>query len=96
MRRSLLAVPFLVASPSFAEVTHSIETRFGVGYTSDPNQRHGQMQSLYSGRYTSAFSHQSDGGVLFRFELGIEVGNFEPRRPGRLDSQSGEVFVETD
>lgn len=95
MRRLLFVLPFLAASPGFADVTHAIDARFGVAYISDPTQGPGRMHTLYSGRYTSTFSHESDTGMMFRFELGVEVGNFDPDYPSeRLLPQSGGFWSE--
>lgn len=88
MRRLILTLPILFASPAVAEVTHSIQTRFGVGYVAHAGQSSGQAQPLYAGRYTSTFSQQSDSGLMFRFELQIDAGNFEPQNP-LMQSQTG-------
>ncbi|WP_323034812.1 hypothetical protein [Pararhodobacter sp.] len=93
MRRLFLILPILAASPGFAEVTHSVEAQFGVAYSSNSNQTRGQTQTLYSGRYTSRFSHQSDSGVMFRFEVGADVGNFEPHHPAATMRARGQISI---
>ena len=84
MLRLFLVLPVLtataIATPSMADVTHSIETRFGVAYVSDGAQS--RTRGVYSGRYTSTFSHEADNGYTFRFEIELEVGNFSPNRRG--------------
>ncbi|WP_417597948.1 hypothetical protein [Pararhodobacter oceanensis] len=84
MRSLLMALSVTLASPALADVTHHIDARFGVAYQSDPNSPNGRVQTLYQGRYTSTYTHRADNGLQFRFELGVEVGNFEPRRPSAM------------
>lgn len=85
MRLFLILLSLLLASPVAADVTHSIEARFGVAYRSGPAGAPGRLQELYEGRYTSTFTHQSDNGLRFRFDLGVAAGNFEPNYPGERD-----------
>ncbi len=93
MQRLFLILPVLavmmVPVPSAADVTHSFDTRFGVAYVSDGSQS--QMRGLYSGRYTSTFSHEADSGYVFRFEIELEVGNFSPNAPGAHRIQASPV-----
>ena len=85
MRPILTAIfrilPAAARTPAAAEMTQTVETRFGVGYTSDPLQPRGGLQALYEGRYTASFDHQADNGVRFRFDLGIAIGNFDSQVP---------------
>ena len=95
MRRFLTAFLMVLATPALADVTHHIDARFGVSYRSDANAPNGRAQPLYQGRYTTTYTHRADNGMQFRFELGVVVGNFEPRRPARL-SPSGSLELEFD
>lgn len=90
MRAILLALAISAAAPAAAEVTHSIEARFGVAYSADANNPQGRMHALYEGRYTSTFTHQADNGLLFRFEFGIIAGNLDPDRRVRQAPVQGE------
>lgn len=81
----MIAVPaalLLGAGAVQAETTviHAIEGRFGVSYNSDPNAPRGGLQPLYEGRYTTSFLHESDGGLRFRFDIGVVVGNIQSER----------------
>ncbi len=88
-----LLIPFLLlttAAPAAAEVTHVVQGRFGVSYSSAAG---GQTQPLYEGRYTTTFSHQSDNGLTFRFELGVALGNIDERRPWPVEPRTVSVGV---
>ena len=83
MRNIILASALtLLAAPAVGQtyVVHSFDSRFGVGYSSDPNSSQSSLQPLYQGRYNASFRHTSDTGVMFRFDLGVTVGNL-PDRP---------------
>jgi hypothetical protein len=69
------------AVPALADVTHHFSGRFGVSYVPDPNGSGMRAQTLYEGSYTARFSHETDAGVRFRFDLGVVMSNFESRRP---------------
>lgn len=96
MRRFLFILPFLTANTGNAEVTYNIDTRFGVTYTSDSDQGSGRTQMRYSGRYTTTISHQSDSGVVFRFEFGIETGNFDQHGPAELGRVQRQISIGTE
>lgn len=76
-----LAVSLGCSAAAQAEVTHHFSGRFGVSYTSGQNGAPGTSRPLYEGSYTARFSHQSDIGVRFRFDLGLTASNFESPRP---------------
>jgi hypothetical protein len=71
----------LCATPAMAEIDHFFDYRFGVSYSDAPGGVGGRGQALYEGRYTTRFSHQTDSGVRFRFDLTVAVGNITDRRP---------------
>ena len=79
-----LALLTLAIQPALAETTviHTVEGRFGVSYSSDPNTPRGGLQPLYEGSYTASFLHQADNGLRFRFDIGVVVGNIQSDRPG--------------
>ncbi|GAB4267332.1 MAG: hypothetical protein Kow0013_17090 [Pararhodobacter sp.] len=82
MRFPLLAILVCLALPAGAEVSHRIEGRFGVGYSSEVNG--GRARPIYEGLYSTRFDHRTDGGIRFRFDIGVVVSNFDslsPRRP---------------
>lgn len=75
-------LPLALSGPVLADVSHSIQGRFGVAYTQGPGATRGQAEPLFEGRYTTTFDHQADNGMRFRFELGVMFGNLDPdRRP---------------
>ena len=75
-------LPLALPGPALADVSHSIQGRFGVAYTQGPGAAGGQAEPLFEGRYTTTFDHQADNGMRFRFELGVMFGNLDPdRRP---------------
>ena len=90
MRAILTALVLLTAAPATADVTYSVEGRFGVAYSHDAATGQTQARPMYEGRYTTTFSHQADNGVRFRFDLGIVVGNLDSvvpyPRPGLTDA----------
>lgn len=79
IRRIAVVLLCLVTTPAMAEVTHRMEGRFGVGYTSDPAPGQPFAQPMYEGRYTMGIAHRADNGMIFRFELGVAVGNLPDR-----------------
>jgi len=80
--RALISILLILSSaPALADVTHSIDARFGVAYVDDPNNPQSGLQALYEGRYTTTITHESDGGLRFRFDIGVEIGNFQSNRP---------------
>jgi len=87
MRLFALILPLILSGPAFADVTHSIDARFGVSYRQDPSNPTGTARALYEGRYTTSFTHRSDGGLRFRFDLGIVVGNMDDTRRPRTAPQ---------
>ena len=81
MKKLLLAVTLMLSTPAVAEITTSIDARFGVGYRSDPSNAQSNLQSLYEGRFTTSITHQADNGLQFRFDLGVVIGNIDTPRP---------------
>lgn len=82
MLKPLIPVLILTsASPALGEVTHHFTGRFGVTFTSGQNGAPGTSQPLYEGTYTARFSHQTDMGIRFRFDLGVTMSNFDSPRP---------------
>ena len=85
MRPILLALSLTaVAAPAAADVivTHHIEGRFGVAYTTDSSGA-SHSQPLYEGRYVTTFQHEYDNGLRFRFELGVALGDLPYDRRGQ-------------
>jgi hypothetical protein len=80
MRLLLPLILLTLALPAQAEVTHTVEGRFGVAYRNDGTGA-GQSGALYEGRYTASFAHRMDNGVRFRFDIGVVVTNFEGPAP---------------
>lgn len=73
-------LPLTLAGPVSADVSHSIEGRFGVAYSSGPGGIGGRAEPLFEGRYTTRLDHQADNGMRFRFELDVMFGNLDPDR----------------
>ncbi|MEZ5750997.1 MAG: hypothetical protein R3D60_03170 [Paracoccaceae bacterium] len=98
--RFLLALGLASATPlapALADVSHSYGGRFGVSYQRDPNAAPGTTSVLYEGRYTTTFSHQTDNGLRFRFQVDLSVGNLAPRRPDDPSIRpSGTVSLSSD
>lgn len=83
MRFSLAALILCLATPAVAEMTHNYGGRLGVAYVSDPTRPNGQTRALYEGYYATTVTHETDGGLRFRFEFDIIVGNINDPRPLR-------------
>ena len=78
MLTAILATLLTLSAPASAEIQHFIEYGFGVGYVRDPNLApQGRVAPLYQGRYTARITHVTDGGLRFRFDLGVALGNTE-------------------
>lgn len=61
------------------QVEHIFDYRFGVGFSRDEQAGpHTGAQPMYVGSYTARFHHQTDGGLRFRFDLGVAFGNIDP------------------
>jgi hypothetical protein len=91
--RTFLATVLIVAGttlPAMADVTHHFRGRFGVSYVPDPNGSGMRAQTFYDGSYTARFTHETDSGVRFRFDLGVVVSNFESPRPRQWQPDSDE------
>lgn len=88
-RVSALAAALLALSPAlavaepFVPVTHAFETRFGVAYTRDGDNRRGRMEPFYGARYTVTFNHQTDNGMRFGLSMGVSLDNMNTPAPWR-------------
>ncbi|MCB1406881.1 MAG: porin [Rhodobacteraceae bacterium] len=94
---SALVALLTMISSGQADVTHSMQARFGVTYRSNAQGPNGGLQGLYEGRFTSTFAHQADNGLRFRFEIEIESSNFEPYRTDtRVTAHRGTIGLSRD
>ena len=75
--------PALALAEPFAPVTHSFETRFGVAYTHNHDNRRSRMEPLYGARYTVTFNHQTDSGMRFGLSFGVSLDNMNTPAPWR-------------
>jgi len=63
---------------TFRPVTHRIELRFGMSYSSDEGLRPG-----YGARYTMTLNHQLDNGWQVSASVGVSLDNLNTPAPWR-------------
>ncbi len=63
---------------TFRPITHQVELRFGMTYSSDRG-----MQPGYGARYTMTLNHQFDSGWQMGVSLGISLDNLHTPAPWR-------------
>lgn len=88
MRPLLILLATSLATPALSDVTYTTQARFGVSYRADAQNPGGQTQALYEGRFVAHFSHETDSGVRFRFDLGVVATNYDANSPMRSRSNS--------
>lgn len=70
-------------APAQTDVSYTVEGRFGVSSVQGPGGS--RTQALYETSFTTRFSHQTDNGMRFNFDLGVVMGNLPDTgrpRPG--------------
>lgn len=63
---------------TFRPITHQVELRFGMTYSSDRG-----MQPGYGARYTMTLNHQLDNGWQVGVSLGVSLDNLNSPAPWR-------------
>ena len=77
-----LVMAFGLALPASAQVTYSLDSRFGVTYERDSNTGESRMRPGANALLTMRLNHQFDNGLRVQLALGIDAGNLPHRGYG--------------